>query len=418
MKSSAYKERLVDERLKELLSAFGGVLITGPKWCGKSWTASNQANSEIYIDQKENQERALLLPDTVLTGATPRLIDEWQDAPLLWDAARRQIDKKHSPGLFIFTGSSMPPEEKLSHTGTGRFARLNMRPLSLLESGDSSGKISLGNLFQNGMVEPCPSEMDFKKAVHLICKGGWPASFWLDDPAAMLIPQEYIQAIAQKDISRIDGVKKDPHRVLLFLRSLARNTATAARASTLSGDVARDGGEISDQTTRSYLEALRLIYVIDEQEAWQPSLRSRTRIRTSPKRHFTDPSLAAAALGATPELLVGDLKTAGFLFESLCYRDLCVYADASRGKVFHYRDDSGLEADAIVSLPDGRWGAVECKLGSFEFDAAAENLIKLKQKLAGEIREPSFLAIVTATGGLAYTRDDSVSVVPLDCLGK
>jgi predicted AAA+ superfamily ATPase len=234
----------------------------------------------------------------------------------------------------------------------------------------------------------------------------------------MLISEEYIKSIAMKDISRVDGVKKDPNRVMLFLRALARNTATVAKASTLRGDIARDGGDISEQTIRSYLDALKLIYAIDEQEAWMPSLRSKTRIRTSSKRHFIDPSLAAAALGATPELLTQDIKTVGFLFESLCYRDLCVYMDALKGHVYHYMDESGLEADAIVTLPDGRWGAVECKLGSFEFDEAATHLIQLKNKLSDETRPPSFLAILTATGKVAYTREDSVNVVPLDCLGK
>jgi predicted AAA+ superfamily ATPase len=293
-----------------------------------------------------------------------------------------------------------------------------MRPLSLFESGDSSGLVSLAALFINGAISPCASEMDFRKAITLICKGGWPASFWIDEKASMLIPQEYIKAIAGKDISRIDGIKKDPNRVMLFLKALARNTATVAKASTLRGDIASDGGDISEQTIRSYLDALKLIYAIDEQDAWMPSLRSKTRIRTSPKRHFVDPSLAVAALGATPELLAEDIKTAGFLFESLCYRDICVYADALNGHVFHYMDESGLEADAIVSLPDGRWGAIECKLGSFEFNDAATHLIQLKNKLSDEARPPSFLAILTATGKVAYTREDGVNVVPLDCLGK
>ena len=411
-----YRPRLADEKLTELLSAFGGVLIVGPKWCGKSWTASMQAHSEVYIDLKENRERALLLPDVVLEGESPRLIDEWQDAPILWDAARRRIDSLHRPGLFIFTGSSVPPEEETSHTGTGRFARMQMRPLSLFESGDSNGTVSLKALFADGSIEPCVSEMDFRKALNLICKGGWPASFWMNDKASMLIPGEYIKAIARKDISRIDGVRKDPNRVMLLLRSLARNTATVAKTSTLRNDISRDGGEVGDQTIRAYYEALKLIYAIEEQEAWRPSLRSKTRLRTSPKRHFADPSLAAAALGATPELLSEDIKTAGFLFESMCFRDLCVYSDTLNGTVLHYQDEKGLEIDEIVSLTDSRWGAFEVKLGSFEFDSAAANLLKLRKKMMDIVQPPSFLAILTASGGMAYMRKDGVVVIPLDCL--
>ena len=421
MYNENYKQRIVDVKLKKMLGAFGGVLIVGPKWCGKSWTAANQANSELFIDVNENKRRALLIPDAVLEGPTPRLIDEWQDAPVLWDAARRMIDREHHPGMFIFTGSAAPdsPEaEKPSHSGTGRFARMRMRPLALYESNNSNGSVSLSALFDEKPFQPCISKIDFMKAMNLVCDGGWPASFWIQEENASLIAREYLSMVIDEDIKRADGIQRDPGLVRLVLRSLARNTATSVKATKLRADVAeREGGDISEQTIRNYMEALKKIFVIEEQDAWAPSLRSRSRIRTTPKRHFADPSLAAAALGATPGILSGDTKTAGFLFETLCFRDISVYMDALDGKVYHYHDKDELEADAVLQLPDGRWGAMEIKLGVFEFDYAAANLLRLRKKLAGEIVPPSFLAIISASGGMAWQRDDGVYVIPIDCLG-
>ena len=420
MKNESYRTRIVDAKLEALLSVFGGVLIVGPKWCGKSWTASNQANSEVYIDIEDNKRRALLMPDVILDGPSPRLIDEWQDAPVLWDAARRKIDDEHRPGLLIFTGSAVPiisGENKPSHTGIGRFARMRMRPLSLYEEGISSGKVSLSALFEGKSFQACASDMDYEKALQLICRGGWPALFWVPEENASMVAMEYLNMVINEDISRVDGSKRDPALVQLFMRSLARNSATPVKATSLKADITeRDGSDISEQTVRSYYEALKRIFVIEEQDAWLPSLRSRSRIRTTPKRHFTDPSLAAAALGATPGILAGDIKTAGFLFETLCFRDLSVYMDALDGKVFHYRDKDNLEGDAILQMPDGRWGAVEIKLGTFEFDYAAANLLKLKKKLADDTVSPSFLLIITASGGMAWQREDGVIVAPIDCL--
>ena len=412
-----YKPRIVDNELSELLQSFGGVLITGPKWCGKSWTAMNQSNSEILIDDAVNREKALLLPEEVLKGDTPRLVDEWQDAPILWDVARRQIDSRQAPGQFIFTGSVKIPVNKTSHTGTGRFARLKMRTMSLFESGDSSGKISLSGLFNNDSFEPSESKMDLRKATSLICRGGWPATFWVNKKASYRIPKEYIKTIAEVDISDVDGITKNTVKVDLFIRSLARNIATEVKASTISGDVQNNGDEITSQTVNSYYSALQKLFVVEDQEAWLPSLRSKTRIRTSPKRHFVDPSLAAAALGATPEILLDDIETTGFLFESLCFRDISVYAEALGGKIYHYRDENGFKADQIILLPDGRWAAIEVKLGTFEFDKAADNLLSLKKKLDKNMRSPEFLAIVTATSGLASKRDDGIYIIPLDVLG-
>ena len=419
MQNDNYQPRIVDKKLEALLRTFGGVLIVGPKWCGKSWTASNQASSEVFIDVEENKRRAMLIPETILEGPAPRLIDEWQDAPILWDTARRKIDKEHQPGMLIFTGSTVPDipgENKPSHTGTGRFARMRMRTLSLYEEKISNGNVSLSGLFDERPFQPCASDMDFLKAVHLICKGGWPASFWIQEDNASMIAPEYLNMVVSEDINRVDEIRRDSALMRLIMRSLARNSATQVKATSMKADVEREGSEISEQTVRSYYEALTKIYIIEEQEAWTPSLRSRSRIRSTPKRHFTDPSLAAAALGATPGILAGDVKTAGFLFETLCFRDLSIYADALDGKVYHYRDKDELEADAILQLPDGRWGAAEIKLGTYEFDLAAGNLLKLKKKLAGEIVAPSFLAIITASGGMAWQREDGVFVIPIDCL--
>ncbi|GHV95211.1 ATPase AAA [Spirochaetia bacterium] len=413
-----YRPRIVDKELKNYLKVFGGVLLTGPKMCGKTWTGLHNANSAIGIDEDDNIQRAQLTPEIVLEGKYPRLIDEWQEVPQLWDRARRVVDRTHQRGLFIFTGSAVPAD-KTRHTGTGRFVHLEMRPMSLFESGDSSGAVSLEVLFRGKAIKPFPSSLDFKKAIWLICRGGWPASLWAAKNAALMIPGGYLKMIIESDISRVDGIGRDPAKVELLLRSLARNSSTMAGTTVLLTDIQehKDNAKISIDTIDSYLNALARIFIIDEQPAWMPSLRSKTRIRTTPKRHFVDPSLAAAALDAGPDLLIQDLKTAGFLFESLCYRDLCIYAESINGKVYHYRDETNLEVDAIVQLGSGQWAAVEVKLGSFEFDNAAANLLKLKKKMQAQVQEPSFLLILTASGGTAYTRDDGVHVVPLDCLG-
>jgi len=357
------------------------------------------------------------MPDAVLMGETPRLVDEWQDAPVLWDAARREIDSRHAPGQFLFTGSATPPEEEMSHSGTGRFARLRMLPLSLFESGDSSGTMSLSRLFEGGTIDAVSSEMDFRRALRLICRGGWPAQFWIGEDDAFRIAGEYLSAITEVDISRADGVRKHPANVEKFLRSLARNVATPVKFTTVASDIASDETGLSDKTVRTYYDALTKLYVVTEQQAWLPSLRSKTRLRTSPKRHFSDPSLAAAALGASPQILENDIKTAGFLFESLCFRDLSVYADALGGKVYHYQDESGLAVDFVIQLPSGAWAALEAKLGSFEYDDAAMNLLKLKRVVYESGTPPAFLAIVTASGGAGYKREDGIVVIPLDCLG-
>jgi len=363
-------------------------------------------------------ELASLDPQTALEGESPHLVDEWQDVPELWDRARRNIDMGYRNGMYIFTGSSAPPLEKTKHTGIGRFATVEMRTMSLYESGHSNGKVSLSSLFETGKTETVRSDINYQKQIDLICRGGWPGALGLDNETAIRIPYQYIKSIIEMDMSRIDGRRRSRTTVETVLRSLARNNATLAGNTVLIEDIRSSGISISDPTLRSYLDVLKKLYVIEEQSAWHPSLRSRTRIRTAPKRHFTDPSLAAAALGARPDILKNDTRTAGFMFESLCYRDMSVYASALGGRVFHYRDDSDLEIDQIIQLDDGRWGAAEVQMGTKESDGAAANLIRMKKKMIdAKVREPSFLAIINVTCVAAHTRPDGVVEVPIDCLG-
>ncbi|MDR0522990.1 MAG: DUF4143 domain-containing protein [Candidatus Methanoplasma sp.] len=413
-----YRPRIADARIEGALKSFGGVLITGPKWCGKSWTGFRHAKSAVLMDTEESIARAKLAPYALLDRERPLLVDEWQFAPETWDAARRMIDAEGAPGMFIFTGSSSPPDKRPLHSGTGRFARVRMRTLSLFESGDSDGSVSLSALFRDGRTEPVLSEMCFERATELICRGGWPGEVWSERAGGTSIAEEYLASIAESELSGADGTRRSPAIGRAILRSLARNSASPVKATTLREDMARNGNlEVCDHTVRKYADALKDIYVLCEQEAWSPSLRSKTRARTSPKLHLTDPSLAAAAIGASPRALMGDPRTAGLLFESLCYRDLCVYAEGMGGRVHHFRDENGFEIDDIVVLGDGRWGAIEVKLGSFEFDKAAKNLLRLRDGMSDGAAGPSFLAILSASGGVAHTRDDGVTVVPIDRLG-
>lgn len=411
-----YRPRVVDDRVSALLSSFGGLLIVGPKWCGKSWTGIRYSKSIFFVGDEDSAALASLDPSIALEGEQPRLIDEWQDVPKLWDVARRNIDLYGKKGVYIFTGSTVPPLKRTSHSGTGRFARIRMYPLSLFESGDSSGAVSLSRLFAGDKVRNTKSNLDYRKAVGLICRGGWPAAIGVEEEAGLDIPYMYIESVIGSDMYRLDGKERERNLLKIVLESLARNNATSAKLSVIVKDISENGGSASDSTVYDYIAAFKKIYVIEEQKAWATSLRSRARIRTSSKKHFTDPSLAVAALSATPEILIRDVRTAGLLFESLCYRDLCVYATASKGKVYHYRDSADLEIDNIVELSDGRWGAAEVKLGTSEFDKAAKNLLTLKEKV-GNGKEPSFLMILCASGGLAYTREDGVLVVPVDLLG-
>ena len=412
-----YQKRITDNYISDMLKAFGGVYIIGPKWCGKSWTGMYHSNSSFLVDEEDNADYARRHPKEVLNGDFPRLIDEWQIVPKLWDAARRSVDFSDGPGKFIFTGSTTPPEDEMRHSGIGRFTKVMMRPMSLFESGRSSGSVSMSKMFDGTEKYMGRSTMSPTEAVKIICRGGWPAGLKLDDDIATMVPRSYISMISSADMSHVSGDTWQPRIMGRVLRSLARNNATEARISTLISDITSEEERISEPTAIKYLGILKSLYLIVEQEAWDPSPRSREFIRTSPKRHFVDPSLAAAALGVGHEKLMADMRLAGFLFESLCYRDLCVYVENAYGKVYHYRDRYNLEVDCVVESGDGKWGAVEVKMGSHEFDKAATNLLALKKRMASETAEPAFLAIVSASGGGAYMRDDGVAVVPIDCLG-
>ena len=414
----SYRPRVIDEIISKKLSAFGGVQITGPKSCGKSWTGVYHSKSFMFLGEEDINRAIELNPQSALDGEYPHLVDEWQDVPKLWDIAKRNIDFKNKKGMYIFTGSTIPPYKKTFHTGTDRIARHQMKTMSLFESGDSNGAVRLSKLFDTGRTEVADSNLDYKKAVNLICRGGWPGAMGLDDEAAIDKSYEYISSIKDLDTSRVDGVRRSSTTMELVIKSLARNNATSASISTIAADIRGAGKEISEQTVSSYIDVLKKLFIIEDQEAWHPFVRSKSRIRKSGVRHFTDPSLAAAALGAGPSILLKDTRTAGFLFESLCYRDLSVYAMASRGRVFHYRDGADLEVDSIVQLEDGRWGAAEVKLGTFEFEKAASNLTRLKKKMAeAGAEEPSFMMIISATGKVAHTRPDGIVEVPIDCLG-
>jgi predicted AAA+ superfamily ATPase len=413
-----YRPRIIDPLIKKKLSAFGGVEITGPKSCGKSWTGINHSNSFMFLGEEEANRYAELNPQSALDGEYPHLVDEWQDVSKLWDIARRNIDFKNKKGMYIFTGSTVTPYKKTSHTGTDRIARLQMRTMSLFESGESNGTVSMSGLFDTGRTEVVSSDLNYRKVVDLICRGGWPGAIGVDDEAAIERPYDYIRSLKELDTSRVDGKRRSSTRMGYVLRSLARNNATSASISTITADIKGAGDNISEQTVRSYVDVLKKLFVIEEQDAWHPDLRSKSRIRKAGVRHFTDPSLAAAVMGAGPGILLKDVKTTGFLFETLCYRDVSVYASVLKGRVFHYRDGADLEVDEIIQLEDGRWGAAEVKLGTFEFEKAASNLIRLKNKMVeAGAEEPSFLMILNATGGAAHTRPDGIVEVPIDCLG-
>lgn len=420
MRIRGYLSRVCDRLLQEKLHRTGAVLIVGPKWCGKTATASEAARSIIYLQDPDRGRSYLAAADTkpslLLEGDTPRLIDEWQMAPVLWDAVRFAVDQRGMTGQFILTGSAVPVDNATMHTGTGRIARLAMRTMSLSESGESNGSVSLADLFAGKPLSVGFSTLTIEDISHAICRGGWPAAVKMKSSGNLKLAQDYVDAIIHQDVSRVDGVERNPKRVQLLLRSLARNVASMASNATLLKDIEANEGSFSMPTLDSYLNALRRIFVIEDQPAWMPSLRSKTAIRTSAKRHFTDPSIAAAALRIDPKALLNDFETFGLLFESLCTRDMRVYAQANDGEVLHYRDRNGLEADMIVALNDGRWGAVEVKLGSRQIEEAAEHLKELAAKVDGEkMGKPSFLMVLTG-GELAYQREDGVYIVPIGCL--
>ena len=415
-----YLARIVDKELDTYLTSFGAVLIEGARGCGKTMTASRRSASAIFLQdirERKNYLRAAeIAPDTLLVGDAPRLIDEWQTIPILWDGVRFEVDRRRKKGQFILTGSATPADDTAMHTGTGRFGRLLMRPMSLFESLESDGSVSLGSIFNGENIKGI-SQLTLEKLAFALVRGGWPASLGSNEKAALLYAREYVRFVENRDISDVDDVGRNPKRAHRLMQSVARNVSTMARRKTIIEDMVGNGGDyISEKTFTSYLNALRRLFVLEELPAWNPSIRSKTALRTSDKLHFTDPSIAAVLLNASPQRLMQDFNTFGMLFESLCIRDLRIYSQSLDGEVYHYHDGSGLEADAIIHLHDGHWGAVEIKMGAGEIDKAADNLKKLRDKIDEEkMRGPSFLMVITATG-FAYRREDGVYVVPIGCL--
>lgn len=420
MKNEYYKYRVCDEILLKKLRTSGAVLITGPKWCGKTWTALNVSNSVLYMHDTDKRESymklAQTMPSMLLRGDKPRLIDEWQMAPVLWDTIRYAVDKDPQKGQFILTGSVIVDDEETEHTGTGRISRLKMRPMSLFESGESNGTVSLKSLFDGCVDIESISNLTIEDLAYAICRGGWPATLNMDKNDALDVVFDYYDAVTERDASSVDKSKKDPDRMRSIMRSLARNISTMTTDRTIMSDVKANDISLTDKTLEIYLRALRKLFVIEDVKAWQPSLRSKTGIRTSDKRQFVDPSIAVAALGISPDAIIEDFKYFGFLFESLCTRDLRVYSETMRGSIRHYHDNSNLEADLIITLSDGRWAAIEVKLGSREIEEGAENLKKIAANIdTNKFPPPSFLMVLTG-GEFAYRRNDGVFVVPIGCL--
>ena len=410
---------MVDTELSANLEAAGAVLIEGPKWCGKTRTAEEHAASALYLQDVDKGEYYSYTLDTkpskLLDGETPRLIDEWQTAPKLWNGVRFEVDRRSEPGQFILTGSAAPSDIQGLHTGIGRIIRMRMRPMSLFESLESNGSVSLRSLFNENTDAEGVSALTIENLSFSLARGGWPRSIGEKETTALRRAYDYVNAVVETEMSSVDSVERNPSRVRNLMRSLARNVSTTANLVTIRKDMEGDD-IISDRTITSYMNSLRRMFVVEDLPAWSPAIRSKTVIRTSPKRHFVDPSIAAALLRMSPESLLKDFNTFGLLFESLCVRDLRVYAQASEGEVFHYYDKNGLEADAVVHLKDGRWGAVEVKMGTREAEEAARNLIRLKNNIdTDRMRPPSFLMILTASE-YAYRRNDGVYMVPVGCL--
>lgn len=417
-RSSPYRTRFADAELRRLLAAIGAVLIEGPRASGKTATARNAAQSEVRLDVDENA-RALgaVDPNLLLDGERPRLIDEWQLVPAVWNYVRRAVDDEPGPGQFILTGSAVPADDETRHSGAGRIVRMRLRPMSLAESGHSSGAASLASLMAGNEVKAANPGLSTTDVVERIVVGGWPRLIDSEPDRARVVLRAYLDETRRVDLRRVDGVDRDPEAVGRVIRSLARHVGTAASARAIATDVlGAEASSVKPHTVADYLEALARVFVLEDLPAWSPALRSRARLRAAPVRHFVDPSLAAAALNTGVDRLLGDLNTLGFLFESLVVRDLRVYAQAIDGFVYHYHDGTGLEADAIVELADGRWAAFEAKLGSQQIDAAAANLLRLAAKIDPDKHgKPTALAVITGSG-YAYPRPDGVHVIPVGTL--
>ena len=415
-----YKSRIVDEMLQARLRRKGAVLIEGAKWCGKTTTAEQQAASVLYMADPEVSRMADVSIKRLLKGDRPRLLDEWQVAPAIWDAVRFDVDHSDSMGQFILTGSSVPPQTSaIMHSGVGRFAKLLMRPMSLFESGESNGEVSLSALFNSEEDVEGENSMDIDHLAFLICRGGWPGAIGLSDRDALGQAFDYFDIVTDSDVSRVDGVVRDPIRVRSLMRSYARHQGAGASVGTILADIkTNDSSELSDNTVYDYIRALKRTFVIEDMPAWNPNIRSKTAIRTSDTRYFIDPCIGTAALGLGPNDLINDLETMGLMFETLCIRDLRVYAESIDGSVYHYRDKNGLECDAVIHLRNGSYGLVEIKLGG---DKLIEEGAKTLRTLAAlidttKMKSPSFMMVLTGVGRYAYRRPDGIFVVPIACL--
>ena len=418
-----YLKRLIDEEIDKYLEMIGAILIIGPKWCGKTTTAEQHSNSILKLQDPDKTKNYLKMaeikPSLLLEGEKPRLIDEWQMAPVLWDAVRNSVDNLHEQGLYILTGSTSVDESEIYHSGTGKIHRLLMRPMTLFESNESNGKISIIDLFKDPdlNIEGIKSNLSIEDLIYASCRGGWPESLNLKTREGQLfVVSSYLTNICESDVSKVNGVKSDPNKVRIILESYARNISTLAKNSTILKDINANYEDISKSTYYSYIDALKRLYVIRDIPAWSPNIRSSTAIRTSHKKEFIDPSIAVAALDLSPESLIQDLNTFGFIFENLCIRDLSVYTHSNGGRVSYYHDRYGLESDCILHLKNGDYALIEFKLGSNEIEKASKNLLKLKSLInERNMRQPKFLAIITG-GEFAYTRSDGIKILPIGCL--
>lgn len=419
LKKDSYRPRLIDKAIENHMNTFGAVCVEGPKWCGKTWTSLSHANSVVYIGSPENhfQNRTMaeLSPDLVLSGDSPRLIDEWQEVPPIWDAVRHAVDQQNEKGRFLLTGSSTPNHKGILHSGAGRISRLKMSTMSLYEAGISAGEVSLHALFDEPLEPVRTESIPLEQWIEFTMRGGWPGSIGLDSRQAAEVPASYLQALVEDDLYRIDGMERNRSKLEMLLRSLARNESTLASQALLRRDIQEDGGEsISEKTIVDYLDVLERLFLLENQPAFNPNLRSSVRVGKAAKRHFIDPSLAVAAMGATPERLMNDLRTFGFLFEALVERDLRIYAESWGGRLYHYRDATGREIDAVVELPDGRWGAFEIKLGGSQVEEAANRLVALKAWMGKDpqAKPPAVLGVICGMQNYAATRPDGVMVIP------
>lgn len=423
MDKQKYMRRIIDDKIEEYLKVFGAVCVEGPKWCGKTWTSSYHSKSEIFIGDPtgnfQNRQLAELSPDLVLEGEWPRLIDEWQEVPPIWDAVRHKVDQSGEKGQFILTGSATPNHKGIMHSGAGRIAKLRMRPMSLYESGDSTGKVSLEKLC-HGELEPAMNgEVDLKHLIELIVRGGWPVTLHIPVTQAALLPAEYLDAVIDDDVYRIDGIKRNVTKMRRLLCSLARNESTTASNKTLKNDIKEfDDEDIDVETVREYLDIFDRLFITDNQPPFSVGVRSSVRVKQAVKRHLADPSLACSLLKITPQGLMGDLETLGVLFEALCERDLKIYAESFGGKLYHYQDYQGREIDAVVELPDGSWCAFEIKLGANQIDAVAQNLLQIQKEIEKDPKgkPPEILCVLCGMSNAAYKRADGVFVVPITAL--